>query len=177
MKINVLHNWIFTVGLLLSSPFIFSQEIELNDPQIISVIETINRIDQNYGRIAIDQGNNQITRKLSRTMVDDHTKLLNQTKNIKDELILSTQTNNITRFLLNRNKKNTQMLDSTKKEYFDVSYINNEVEFHRMVVSIVKEILKPQVKNKKLKEFLIKILPGMEEHLKIAKKTQVRINR
>src|SRR5699024_4609482 len=78
----------------------FAQQMELNDPQIISVVETVNRIGEKYDKIALDKSYDKKVKKFAQAMVDSHTDLFNQTLALEEELILSTQTNVITRSLL-----------------------------------------------------------------------------
>ncbi len=168
---------VITSGLLMVFMFAFAQQMELNDPQIISVVETVNRIDMDYGEIALDRAQNNKVRAFAQAMVDDHTDLYKQTLALEQELILSIQTNVITRFLLKRKSANVKRLKSRDQKYFDITYVDNEVIFYESAVSTLKDILIPQARNEKLKHFLTKIAPVWERDLEAAKKIQAEINR
>lgn len=164
-------------GLLVLSTFAFAQQMELNDPQIISVVETVNRIDMAYGKIALDRAQNNKVKAFAQAMVDDHTDLYKQTLALEQALILSIQTNVITRSLLKRKSANVKLLKSRDQKYFDITYVDNEVAFYASAVSILKDILIPQARNEQLKNFLAKISPVWERDLAAAKKIQAEINK
>jgi len=155
----------------------FAQQMELNDPQIISVVETVNRIGEKYDKIALDKSSDKKVKKFAQAMVDSHTDLFNQTLALEEELILSTQTNVITRSLLKHESENVKLLLSREQEKFNITYVDNVVNLHEEAVSVLKDILIPQARNKKLKKFLAKISPLWEQNLKAAKKMQGEISK
>ncbi len=168
---------VITSGLFFLFTYVFAQRMELNDPQIISVVETVNQVEINYGKIALDGTQNNKVKKFAQAMVDEHTNLFNQTLALEKELILSTQTNVITRFLLKQKAENIKLLKNREQKYLDITYVDNEVAFHETAVSILKHVLIPQARNKKLKDFLTKISPSWEQGLKAAKEVQAEINK
>lgn len=54
----------------------------------------------------------------------------------------------------------------------DKAYIDNEVAYHKAVISTLKEVLIPQASNGELNGFLQAILPALETHLHQAEKVQ-----
>ncbi len=157
--------------------YAFAQQIEFNDPQIISIVETISKIDRDYGEIALNRTQNNEVKEFAQTIIQDYTNHFKQILALKKELILSTQTNEITRSLLKDKSESIKLLESREQKYFDITYVDNEVAFHRAAVSILKNVLIPQARNDKLKDFLAKISPLWEQDLKTAKKIQEEINK
>ncbi|HLQ99619.1 MAG TPA: DUF4142 domain-containing protein [Sphingobacterium sp.] len=156
---------------------VFAQQMEFNDPQIISVVEAISKIDMDYGEIALNRTQNNEVKEFAQAMIQNYTYHFNQILALKKELILSIQTNEITRSLLKDKSENIKLLESRKQKYFDITYVDNEVAFHEAAVSILKNVLIPQARNDKLKNFLAKISPSWEQDLKTAKKIQDEINK
>ena len=164
-------------GLFLLSTTVFGQQREFNDPQIIAVVETANRIAINFGKMALNMSREKAVRTFAHRMIKDHTKLLERTIALEQELILATQTNTIARSLRQQEAETTEILSTKKKANFDLAYIDHEVSFHKQIVSIVKNTLIPQARNQKLKAFLAKISPLLEEDLKAARNIQAEFNR
>ena len=65
-----------------------------------------------------------------------------------------------------------EMLNSKKGKAFDKAYIDNEVGYHKAVISAVRDILIPQTSNMELKALLQGVLIALQAHLKHAEMVQ-----
>jgi len=64
------------------------------------------------------------------------------------------------------------MLESKSGRAFDKAYIDNEVAYHKAVISVVETVLIPESQNAELKAFLQKVLPAFHAHLEHAEMIQ-----
>lgn len=165
-------------GTLLSAVLFISPALaqtpspKLSDPEIASVAVTANKIDVGYGQIALKQSKSADIRKFAKTMIEDHTNIINQAVALAGKLGVTPKDNALTDKLLEGSKKTTSMLKSKHGKAFDKAYIDNEVAYHEAVISAVTDILVPQTQNAQLKALLIKVSPILKEHLAHAKMIQ-----
>jgi putative membrane protein len=64
------------------------------------------------------------------------------------------------------------MLESKSGKAFDKAYIDNEVAYHKAVISVIETVLIPQSQNAELKGLLQKVLPAFHAHLEHAEMIQ-----
>jgi putative membrane protein len=64
------------------------------------------------------------------------------------------------------------MLLAKSAEGFDKAYIDNEVAYHKAVISTVETVLIPQTANAELKALLQQVLPTLRAHLEHAEMVQ-----
>ncbi len=145
---------------------------ELNDAEIASIAVTANQIDVEYGKIALKKATNAEAKKFAKTMVDDHTAVINKAVALAGKLGVTPQDNPTTQSLLTGAEKTKADLNSKKGKEFDKAYIDNEVAYHEAAISIVKNTLIPQTQNAELKDLLQSAVPLFEHHLEMAKKAQ-----
>lgn len=150
---------------------------KLTDPEIASIAVTANQIDVNYGQIALKKSNNADIKKFAQAMIDDHTNVINQAVALAKKLNVTPKDNSTTQSLLSGEKSMTQTLNSKSGKSFDKAYIDNEVSYHESVISTINHVLIPATQNAELKAFFVKIMPALDEHLKMAKMTQSKISK
>jgi putative membrane protein len=68
------------------------------------------------------------------------------------------------------------MLQKAKRNDFDKLYIDNEVAYHKAVISAVRDLLIPESENEELKGLLEAVLPALEAHLGHAEMVQKQLN-
>jgi putative membrane protein len=169
------------IGVLLStSVFSISATAQdapkLTDPEIASAAVTANQIDVDHAIIALERSDNSAVRKFARKMIDDHTSIIQQATALARKLGVTPTTNKVTKSLLKGKKDVSKKLKSKWGKSFDKAYINNEVDYHKAVISAVKNVLIPQTKNKQLKSLLEKVMPVLNHHLTMAKSAQKKID-
>jgi putative membrane protein len=64
------------------------------------------------------------------------------------------------------------MLNSKSAKDFDKAYIDNEVSYHKAVISTVQDTLIPDTDNAELKELLTNVVPALKTHLAHAEMVQ-----
>ena len=66
----------------------------------------------------------------------------------------------------------TLAFSNTSKRTFDKAYIDNEVAYHKAVISAVEGLLIPETENSELKALLGNVLPALKTHLAHAEMVQ-----
>ena len=74
-------------------------------------------------------------------------------------------------------EKTKKMLESKSGKAFDKAYIDNEVAYHKAVISTVENVLIPQAQNAELKSLLQQVMPTLKEHLMHAEMVQKEFNK
>jgi putative membrane protein len=64
------------------------------------------------------------------------------------------------------------MLLSKSAKDFDKAYIDNEVAYHKAVISAVEGLLIPETENAELKGLLENVVPALKTHLEHAQMVQ-----
>jgi putative membrane protein len=83
--------------------------------------------------------------------------------------------NKVSQQLLTDSKKTAKMLRSKSGEAFNKAYIDNEVAYHKAVISAVESLLIPETENNELKELLQNVVPALKAHLEHAIMVQAKI--
>ncbi len=148
---------------------------ELSDAEIASVAVVANQIDVRYGKIAMDKSDNAEVVKFAETMIRDHNNIIKQAAALAKKLGVTPKDNAVSQSLLDGEKKTTAKLNSLSGDAFDEAYINNEVAYHKAVISAVKNVLVPQTDNAQLKGLIVKVIPLLEHHLHMAEMAQKKI--
>ncbi|MCZ2224864.1 MAG: DUF4142 domain-containing protein [Chitinophagales bacterium] len=162
---------------LMTSTTVFAQDKKpnLTDAEIASVAVTANKIDVDYGNIALKKSQNAEVRKFAQTMINDHNNIIKQAADLAAKLHVTPKDNAVTQSLLNGQKDVNTKFSKLKGSAFDKAYIENEVAYHESVINAVKTILIPEAKNQELKDLLIKVSPLLEHHIEMAKMAKSKI--
>jgi putative membrane protein len=145
---------------------------QLTDPEIASVAVTANQIDMGYADIAIAKSKDTSILDFARTMKRDHQAIIDQAVALVTKLGVTPKDNPVTQSLLSGAAKTKQMLNSKSGKAFDKAYIDNEVAYHKTVISTVNDVLIPEAQNAELKALLQKIVPLLNAHLSHAEMLQ-----
>jgi len=176
MKTIKLSNLIILFATL-TSIYSFSQTApSLTDPEVASVAVVANKIDISYAEIALKKSKNKEILKFANRMITDHSSVIEQAVALVTKLSVTPKDNAVSQSLLEGSKKTKAMLQEAKRKDFDKLYIDNEVAYHKAVISAVRDLLIPESENKELKGLLEAVLPALEAHLGHAEMVQKQIN-
>jgi putative membrane protein len=145
---------------------------KLTDPEIASVAVTANQIDINYAKIAQKKSKNAEILKFAATMARDHQSVIDQAVALVTKLKVTPMDNATSKSLNAGADKTKKMLNSKSGKDFDKAYIDNEVAYHKAVISEVETVLIPDARNSELKSLLQKALPIFKMHLEHAEMVQ-----
>lgn len=149
-----------------------AQDPKLTDPEIASVAVTANQVDIGYAAVAKEKSKNADILKFAETMTNDHQSVIDQAVALVKKLNVTPKDNAVSKKLNADAKKTKKMLRSKSGKGFDKAYIDNEVTYHKAVISTVEGVLVPQSQNAELKDLLQKVVPTLKAHLAHAEMVQ-----
>lgn len=147
-----------------------------NDAQIAHIGVTANQIDVDYGQYALKNSNNAEVKRFAQTMIDDHSGVIKAATALANKLGVTPQDNAMSKSLLEGAAAMNKKLSSLKGAEFDKAYVNNEVEYHKAVITAVHTLLIPQIQNAEVKELFVSISPVLDTHLEHAYMLQKKLN-
>jgi putative membrane protein len=146
--------------------------VTLTDPEIASVAVTANQVDIGYAAVAIKKSKNADVLQFARTMSADHQSVINQAVALVNKLGVTPKDNDLSKKLNADAEATKKRLGSLSGKEFDKAYIENEVSYHKAVISVVETILVPQAQNGELKALLQKVVPVLKTHLEHSEQVQ-----
>ncbi|HEY2350012.1 MAG TPA: DUF4142 domain-containing protein [Puia sp.] len=157
----------------LFSTSVFSQtKPQLTDPEIASVAVTANQVDIGNAKIAMARSKDSSILQFAETMKRDHQAVIDQAVALVTKLKVTPKDNPVSQKLLADAAKTKKMLESLSGKAFNKAYIDNEVVYHKAVISVIETVLIPESQNAELKGLLQKVLPAFHAHLEHAEMLQ-----
>ena len=108
-------------------------------------------------------------------MINDHNAVINKAVALVTKLNVTPKNNAVSQQMTDNAAKTRKMLESKSAKDFDKSYIDNEVAYHKAVISAVETVLIPQTQNAELKELLQQVVPALKTHLSHAEMVQANL--
>lgn len=155
------------------SSSVFGQKATtLSDAEIASVAVVANQNDIDFAKIAKIKSHDKAVVEFANTMIKDHQSVIDLAVALVNKLNVTPKNNAVSKKMLADATKTKKMLNSKSGKAFDKAYVNNEVSYHKAVISSVKTVLIPQAQNAELKALLEKVVPILEAHLAHAEMVQ-----
>jgi putative membrane protein len=145
---------------------------KLTDPEIASVAVVANQVDIKAGEQAKSKTKDKDVQNFANTMINDHQSVINQASALVKKLKVTPKDNAVSKKLMADAEKTRRMLALKSGKAFDKAYINNEVAYHKAVISTVENVLIPQAQNAELKQLLQNVMPTLRTHLEHAEMVQ-----
>jgi putative membrane protein len=145
---------------------------KLTDPEIASVAVVANQNDIDFANIAKEKSQNKEVLQFAQTMANDHKAVIDQAVALVTKLGVTPKDNAVSKKMLADADKTKKMLQSKSGDAFNKAYIDNEVAYHKAVISAVENVLIPDATNKELKDLLGNVLPTLKAHLEHAEMVQ-----
>jgi putative membrane protein len=155
---------------------VFGQTPKLTDPEIASVAVTANQVDINYAAVAKEKSKNNDIIKFADMMANDHKSVIDQAVALVTKLKVTPKDNAVSQKLNADAEQTIKTLKSKTGDAFNKAYIDNEVAYHKAVISVVDGVLIPQSQNAELKQLLQNVLPTLKAHLEHAEMVQKMFN-
>jgi len=151
----------------------FSQtKPQLTDPEIASVAVTANQVDIANANIAMARSKDSSILQFAETMKRDHQAVIDQAVALVTKLKVTPKDNAVSQKLMSDEVNTRKLLESKSGKAFDKAYIDNEVTYHKAVISVIETVLIPEAQNEELKSLLQKVLPAFHAHLEHAEMIQ-----
>ena len=155
------------------SASVYSQaKPQLSDPEIASVAVTANQVDIGNADIAIARSKDSSVLQFAETMKRDHQAVIDQAVALVTRLKVTPKDNAVSEKLLSDAAKTKKILESKSGKAFNKAYIDNEVDYHKAVISVIETVLIPESQNAELKALLQKVVPAFHAHLEHAEMIQ-----
>lgn len=149
---------------------------KLSDPEVASVALVANQIDIAYADIAKKRSKDREVIKFAETMARDHEAVIGQAVALAKKLGVTPKDNAVSQKLLADAEKTKKMLNGKSGKAFNKAYIDNEVAYHKAVISAVEGLLIPETENAELKKLLTDVVPALKAHLGHAEMIQKNYN-
>lgn len=161
-----------TCSLILAGSTFAQDNPKLSDAEVASVAVTANQIDIDYAIIATKKSKNEAVLQFAKTMAIDHKAVIDQAVALVTKLNVTPQDNAVSQQLQADAEKTKSKLNALSGKAFDKAYMNNEVTYHKAVISAVEGLLIPEAENAELKELLQNVVPAFKAHLEHAQMVQ-----
>jgi putative membrane protein len=171
-SLAVLFAGMFVSTLMLPSSALAQHSLKLSDAEIASVAVTANQVDIDQAQIAKEKSKNADIQKFAQTMIADHQSVIDQAVALVKKLGVTPKDNDVSKKLLSDAGKTKASLRAKSGNDFDKAYIDNEVAYHKAVISTVQNVLIPQSQNAELKQLLQSVMPVLNTHLEHAQMVQ-----
>lgn len=165
MKLTSSVTAISIVLLVVFTSFSLAQSTKLTDPEIANIAVTANQIDIDYAAVAKEKSKNAEVLKFAETMTNDHKAIIAQAVELVTKLNVTPKDNAVSKKLMADAEITKKDLRSKSGKAFDKAYIDNEVAYHKAVISTVEGTLVPSSENAELKALLEKVVPALKAHL------------
>lgn len=157
---------------ILDNPVFAQGNPKLSDEEVASVAVVANQIDIGYAEIAKEKSKDPEVLKFAETMIRDHNAVIGQASALVKKLGVTPKDNAVSQKLSAGAEKTKKDLRAKSGKAFDKDYIDNEVAYHKAVISTVEGVLIPETENSELKELLQGIVPALKTHLSHAEMVQ-----
>ena len=145
---------------------------KLSDAEVAHVAVTANQIDISYAEIAMQKSKDSAIVKFAETMKRDHEAVIGQAAALAKKLGVTPNDNAVSKKLLADAEKTKKTLRSKSANAFNKAYIDNEVVYHKAVITAVEGLLIPETDNHELKQLLQNVVPALKAHLMHAEMLQ-----
>lgn len=150
----------------------YAQTGKLSDPEVASIAVIANQIDIDYAKIAKEKSKNAEVIKFADMMAKDHKAVIDKAVALVTKLKVTPKENGTGLKLQADAEKTKTMLRAKSGAAFDKAYIDNEVAYHKAVISTVENVLIPETENPELKKLLQDAGPILKAHLGHAEMVQ-----
>jgi putative membrane protein len=167
----------FFVAILINLVAFAQNNPGLTDPEVASVAVVANQIDIAYAEIAKEKSKDTEVLKFAQTMINDHNAVIAQAGALVKKLNVTPKDNEVSKKLLADAETTKKSLREKSGKAFDKAYVDNEVTYHKAVISTVEGLLIPETDNAELKDLLQNVVPALKAHLGHAEMLQKSMNK
>jgi putative membrane protein len=145
---------------------------KLSDPEVAFVAVTANQIDIDFAGVAKQKSKDASVIEFANTMERDHKAVIAQAVALAKKLGVTPQNNAVSKGMLADAEKTKKSLRSKSGKAFNKAYIDNEVAYHKAVITAVETTLIPETDNSELRQLLQNVVPALKAHLMHAEMLQ-----
>lgn len=147
----------------------------LTDPQIAAIVVAANQVDIDAGKLALEKSENEEVKKFAQQMVTDHSAVNKAAVELVTRLNVTPEASDTSRGLTAGGAETRATLSGLEGAAFDRAYVDNEVAYHKAVISVLESQLIPSATNAELKNTLVGVKPAFDAHLEHAEQIQATL--
>lgn len=148
----------------------------LDDAAIAHIAVTANQLDITGAEQALARSSSDDVLAFARTMVRDHTGVIEQAAALAGRLGVTPRENETSAALSVRAAEVRSALAGLHGHAFDRAYMENEVAYHEAVIAAVEDTLVPNTSNGELKRLLQSVVPALRAHLEHARQLSAELD-
>lgn len=146
----------------------------LDDATILAIFDQANAADIWTARLGVKRAHSSEVRDLARMVATDHEAVQHMGREMAKKMgVIPTPPDNDAS--AEAQAKAIAILQTKSGREFDQAYLRHEIAFHQSVITAVKNVLLPSIRNVELRELVVKVLPGFEHHLAATKEVAAKL--
>lgn len=149
----------------------------LTDANIASIMISADQAEIERGRMAVSTSQNATVRQYAQQMVDDHTRMMQQTQTLATGRRITPTPDETTRQIETSTTETIQSLRDRNGEDFDRQYIATEISNHQWLLDAIDNSLLPGAQDRDLRAELTAQRATVMNHLRRAQEIQASIGR
>jgi putative membrane protein len=152
-----------------------SSRAALTDGQIVEILAAASEVDRKAGELARGSGADERVRQLGSVLAGDHAGAGRAAAELASRLgIVGEASPTSARFRAD-GERSRGILEREDGPEFDRVFLENEVEYHTMMLQVLDGTLMPAARHAELKQHLQQIRPVVESHLQQAQQLQTTL--
>jgi putative membrane protein len=162
------------VALIVSRADARTEQVTLDDAQIVAIFDLANTADIETGRLGSERAQHQEVKDYGTMLTQVHTQVRKNGRALAAKLGV--------RPSLPAGDKSAEQHAATMERLgklsgaeFDLAFVRHEKAFHAAVLSAVKSTLLPAIQNQELKDFVTSLAPAFEAHLLAAENLERKL--
>src|SRR3954466_480356 len=150
-------------ALFVASPASARAQAKLDDPTIVAIFDAANTWDMETSAIGEKKGTTKEVRDLAKMFVHDHKDVRQKGRDLAKKLgVTPTPPKDFA--MAKDHAAAMKKLEALSGKAFDKAYLENEVAFHKAVISAMTTTLLPALKNAEVKDLVTKVAPAFKAH-------------
>lgn len=148
---------------LLVAPALPSRHAALDDATIVAIYDAANTYDIEAATLAASRASSADVRACAKMLIAAHTDARKQGRDLAHQLGV-TPTPPATNPLAADHEAAMRRLRALHGAAFDRAFLENEIAYHKAVISAVQQTLMPAIQNQKLKDLVNHVAPVFVQH-------------
>jgi putative membrane protein len=142
---------------------------QLDDPQIIAILVTVNNGEIEQGKVAMMRADAEEVTEYANSMIADHAAANEQLMALVGQLRLTAIENQVSDQLVREAALAQEMFNATPDDDFDTVYMSAQVMQHQRVLALMDESLIPNVQQAQLRSLMETLRASVSDHLERAR--------
>jgi putative membrane protein len=146
----------------------------LDDATIVAIFDAANSWDIETGRLAAERGHAARVRDFGQMLARDHQQVRQQGRDLAKRLgVTPTPPKDFA--MAKDHEAAMTTLRALRGEAFDRAFLQHEAAFHKAVIDAVQTTLLPAVSNAELRDFVVKVAPAFDAHMRAAENLEKQL--